>query len=308
MSMKRKTLKKRGETFSSAKVAPYVFVLPFLLTFVIFFIYPIISSVMTSFQNVQLGASKWVGLANYKRLAASSEFPTAIRNSLLYTVITIALMIPFPLLFAVMLNSKSMRGGTFFRAVLFMPILCSVVVAGMTFRFMFNETDSALVNEFFMKVFGTRRIMWKSRQWPAMAMMVSLCCWRWTGMNIVYFMSGLRSVPVELYEAADIDGASAAQRFWNVTVPSVKPTTIYVLTISIYGGLSMYTESRMLWDAKSSPMNVGLTIVGFVYQKGISQADYGFASCAGLCLLLVTLVVNFIQLRGTGAIGKGGAK
>lgn len=308
MSMKHKSLKMGWETFSSAKVAPYMFVLPFFLTFVIFFIYPILSSVITSFQNVQLGSTKWVGLANYRRLAASSEFPTSIRNSLLYTVITIALMIPFPLLFAVMLNSKSMKGGTFFRAILFMPILCSVVVAGMTFRFIFNETDTALVNELFIKILGTNRIMWKSRQWPAMVMMVSLCCWRWTGMNIVYFMSALKNVPVELYEAADIDGASAVQRFLNITVPSVKPTTIYVLTISIYGGLSMYTESRMLWDAKASPLNVGLTIVGFVYQKGISQADYGFASCVGLSLLLVTLIINFIQLRSTGALGNGGNK
>jgi arabinosaccharide transport system permease protein len=289
---------------NSQKVAPYVFVLPFVLIFVVFFVYPICSAVMMSFQSVHINDIQFVGLDNYKMLFNSSSFPTAIRNSLVYTALTLLLLIPFPMLIATLLNSKAMRASGFFRACLFLPILCSVVVAGLTFRFMFNETNTALVNSVLINWLGGQKVRWLSLRWPAMAVMVMLACWRWTGINVIYFLSGLNNIPVELYESGEIDGANAWQRFRYLTVPLLKPTIIYVLTISIYGGLAMFAESQMLWAGKSSPLNIGLTIVGFIYQNGISQGEIGFASSAGLFLLMVVLVINVVQLKLTGVLGK----
>jgi arabinosaccharide transport system permease protein len=257
-----------------------------------------------SFQKVNINDVRFVGFDNYKALLASSELPIAIRNSLIYTAFTLLVLIPFPMILACMLNSKSMRGSGFFRAVLFLPILCSVVVAGLTFRFMFNETDTALANQIMIDVFGGEKIRWLGLRWPAMAVLVTLATWRWTGMNIIYFLSGLNSIPVELYEACEVDGASTLQKFRYVTVPLLMPTIIYVLTISIYGGLAMFVESQMLWAGRTSPMHIGLTMIGFIYQKGISQAEIGFASAAGLSLLVVVLTTNLFQLRLTGGIGK----
>jgi len=289
---------------NSKKVAPYVFVSPFVLLFGIFFVYAIGSTIVMSFQNVNIGDIRFAGLENYQKLFNSSTFPVAIRNSLIYTALTLLMLIPFPLIYSVMLNSKTMRGGDFFRGVLFLPLLCSVVVAGLTFRFMFNETDSALVNSLIINVLGGEKIRWVSLQWPAMIVMVTLACWRWTGINVVYFLSGLNSIPVELYEACEIDGANTWQKFCYLTVPLLKPTIIYVLTISIYGGLAMFAESQMIWAGKSSPNNIGLTIVGFIYQNGISQGNLGLASATGLILLAVVLIINLFQLKLTGALGK----
>jgi arabinosaccharide transport system permease protein len=123
-------------------------------------------------------------------------------------------------------------------------------------------------------------------------------------MNVIYFLSGLNSIPVDLYEACEVDGANTLQKFRYVTVPLLMPTIIYVLTISIYGGLAMFVESQMLWAGRTSPMHIGLTIIGFIYQKGISQGEIGFASAAGLSLLVVVLTTNLFQLRLTGGIGK----
>jgi arabinosaccharide transport system permease protein len=134
--------------------------------------------------------------------------------------------------------------------------------------------------------------------------LVTLATWRWTGMNIIYFLSGLNNIPVELYEACEVDGANAWQKFRYITIPLLMPTIIYVLTISIYGGLAMFVESHMLWAGRSSPRNVGLTIVGLIYQEGVSHGDFGFASAAGLLLLAVVLAINLVQLRLTGGIGK----
>jgi arabinosaccharide transport system permease protein len=160
------------------------------------------------------------------------------------------------------------------------------------------------VNSFIINFLGGEKVRWVSLQWPAMMVMVTLACWRWTGINIVYFLSGLNSIPVELYEACEIDGANTWQRFRYLTVPLLKPTIIYVLTISIYGGLAMFAESQMIWAGKSSPNNIGLTIVGFIYQNGISQGNLGLASATGLILLAVVLIINLFQLKVTGAFGK----
>jgi arabinosaccharide transport system permease protein len=289
---------------NSQKVAPYVFVLPFILLFLIFFVYAIGSTVVMSFQSVNIGDIQFVKFDNYQMLLNSSLFPIAIRNSLTYTALTLLLLIPFPMAFAVMLNNKSMRGSSIFRAILFLPLLCSVVVAGLTFRFMFNETNSALVNSFVINVLGGDKVSWVSLRWPAMIVLVTLASWRWTGINVIYFLSGLNSIPVEIYEACEIDGASNLQRFRYLTIPMLKPTIIYVLTISIYGGLAMFVESQMIWAGKSSPNNIGLTIVGFIYQNGISQGNFGLASATGMILLVVVLGINLIQLRLSGVLGK----
>lgn len=289
---------------NSQKVAPYVFVLPFVLLFLIFFVYAIGSTVLMSLQSVHIGDNQFVKFENFRMLFNNSSFPIAIRNSLVYTALTLLLLIPFPMTYAVMLNSKSMRGSGFFRAILFLPLLCSVVVAGLTFRFMFNETNASLVNSFIINVLGGEKIPWIRLQWPAMIVLVTLASWRWTGINVIYFLSGLNSIPVELYEACEIDGANTWQRFRYLTIPMLKPTIIYVLTISVYGGLAMFAESQMIWAGKSSPNNVGLTIVGFIYQNGISQGNLGLASATGLLLLLVVLTINLVQLRLTGVIGK----
>ncbi len=289
---------------NSQKIAPYVFVSPFVLLFGIFFVYAIGSTIVMSFQNVNIGDIRLVGFENYRMLLNTSNFPIAIRNSLIYTALTLLMLIPFPLTFACMLNSKSMRGSGIFRAILFLPLLCSVVVAGLTFRFMFNETNTALINSFVINVLGGEKVRWVSFQWPAMIVMVTLASWRWTGINIVYFLSGLNSIPVELNEVCEIDGANTWQKFRYITIPLLKPTIIYVLTISIYGGLAMFAESQMIWAGKSSPNNIGLTIVGFIYQNGISQGNLGLASATGLILLAVVLIFNLFQLKLSGALGK----
>jgi arabinosaccharide transport system permease protein len=289
---------------NSQKIAPYVFVFPFVLLFGIFFVYAIGSMVVMSFQSVNIGDIHFVQFENFQKLFSNSLFPIAIRNSLIYTGLTLLTLIPFPMILAVMLNSKSMRGSGFFRGILFLPLLCSVVVAGFTFRFMFNETNASLVNGFIANVLGAKIVPWTRLQWPAMFLLVILANWRLTGINVVYFLSGLNSIPVELYEACEIDGANTWQRFRYMTIPMLKPTIIYVLTISIYGGLSMFVESQMIWAGKSSPNNIGLTIVGFVYQNGISQGNLGLASATGLLLLLVVLAINLTQLKLTGALDK----
>nr|WP_221468692.1 sugar ABC transporter permease [Cohnella thailandensis] len=288
--------------FYSQRVAPYVFVLPFILSFLIFFAYPVVSTILMSFQEVLPGQTRFIGFDNYERLWNDSFF-TALKNNTRYTIWTLLILIPLPLVLAVFLNSKAMRWSGFFRSALFIPTLTSVVVAGTIFRLIFGQTDLAVMN-MLRHAFGFETINWLADSTTGMFVLVVLATWRYAGINLIYFLSGLQTIPQDLYESAEIDGANRWNRFWRITVPLLKPVTIYVITISIYGGYAMFTESYMLWSGNHSPNDIGLTMLGYIYRSGIEKNELGFGSSIGLTLLAIMLVINIIQLKFFGLFKK----
>lgn len=293
---------KRG-FLNSVKVAPYIFVSPFLISFLAFFLYPIISTVIMSFQEIAGPEDvKFIGIKNYTNLW-NEHFFNAIKVSSTYTFWTILVLIPLPLILAVLLNSKTTIGKNFFRSAFFIPALTSVIVAGIFFKYAFGEQETTLVN-YILGNFGISATNWLQGKYAAMFVLVVYCTWRWFGVNIIYFLSGLQGIPVELYESADIDGASNWQQFLKITIPSLKPVIIYVITISVYGGYSMFAESWTLWNGPRSPGDIGLTLVNYIYQQGFNQNDLGFGSAAGIVLLLIVMLVNIIQLSIMGFFKK----
>jgi arabinosaccharide transport system permease protein len=217
-------------------------------------------------------------------------------NSTEYTFYTLVILIPVPLILAVLLNSRAMVAKNFFRSALFIPALTSVVVAGTIFRLAFGELDGSLMNTIVTSL-GFEKQRWLGKEHLAMLTLITLASWRWIGVNLLYFLAGLQNIPKDLYESAEIDGASAWDRFARVTVPLLKPITIYVFTISIYGGYSMFTESYMLWNGNRSPNDIGLTVVGYLYRNGLEQNNLGLGSAVGIALLAVTFVVTVVQLK-----------
>ncbi|GAA4890510.1 sugar ABC transporter permease [Tessaracoccus lubricantis] len=289
----------------SKRLAPYLFILPFLLTVAVFWLIPVIQSVIMSFQEIVYGQGEFIGARNYERLWRDQIFWKALYNSLRYMVLTLLLLIPIPLLLAVMINTKigSPKLKNFFKASLFVPALTSIVVAGIIFRLMFSESDTGMMNQV-ADFLGFGPVRWLRNDLTGLAALLLLALWRWTGVNTMYFLAGLQAIPEEHYEAAAIDGANAVQKFFFVTLPGLKPTIVYVTTISVYGGLAMFLESFMLYAGNSSPNNQGLTIVGYLYRKGIQENDLGFASAVGVVLLGLVLVINLTQLTFAGTFKK----
>ncbi|WP_424765932.1 carbohydrate ABC transporter permease [Paenibacillus sp. sgz302251] len=297
-----KTSKKISGILYNQKIAPYVFVLPFLISFVVFFASPVLSAINMSFQSVLPGQVEYIGLANYKDLW-NPTFLKALINSSKYTFYTLLILIPIPLILAVFLNSKIMVAKNFFRSTLFIPALTSVVVAGTIFRLAFGELEGSLMNTI-ISYFGIEKQRWLGKEYLAMITLITLAAWRWIGINLLYFMAGLQNIPKELYESAEIDGASTWDKFLRITVPLLKPITIYVFTISIYGGYSMFTESYMLWAGNRSPNDIGLTIVGYLYRNGLEQNNLGLGSAVGIALLAITLIITLAQLKFFGMFKK----
>lgn len=287
----------------SQKVAPYVFVIPFIVSFAFFWIYPLITAFTMSFQDIGAIKSEWVGFHNYTKLLKDKVFMIAVMNSAKYMFFTLVLLIPFPMIFAVLLDSNLVKAKGVWKAILYVPALTSVVISGTLFRLMFTEYKTGQMN-IITQALGLGTFKWLKMGWSGMAALLIVACWRWTGVNMLYFLSGLKSIDTALYEAADIDGATGWQKFKYVTLPLLKPTTIYVLTISVYAGLAMFLESFMLWAGNSSPNNIGLTIVGYLYKRGIEKNDMGYACAVGVVLLVIALIINFTQLIFNGTFKK----
>lgn len=296
-------MNKAKKMLYSQKIAPYVFVLPFLISLVVFWAYPLISGIIMSTQDVTFSGSTFVGAAHYKKLAQDPFFTTAVLNSVEYMFLTLVLMIPIPMLLAILIENRITKARGVWKIIMYIPALTSVVISGMLFRLMFSEGDGSQMN-MLMQAIGRAPIPWLKAKGTAWVALLLLCLWRWTGVNMLYFVSGLNAIDTSLYESADIDGASPSQKLWYVTLPLLKPTTIYVITISVYAGLAMFLESFMLWNGNSSPKNIGLTIVGYLYKRGIEKNDLGYACAVGVILMIIALIINVVQLVATGTFKK----
>lgn len=285
--------------FKSQRWVPYVFVAPFVVSVLCFFVYPISQTAIMSFQEVLPGMTEFIGLDNFRRIFGMPQFYRALENNLIYTSLTLAVLIPVPMVLAVLLNSSMARSMRVFRGMLFLPALLSVVVVGTVFRLMFASSPDSLANTI-VQYMGIEPQTWLlAGRVQAMLMMVLIATWRWTGVNIVYYLSALQQIPNELYESADIDGANGVQKFLRITMPLIRPTTIFVTTISIFGGFAMFEESYILWGA-GSPNNVGLTMVGMIYRQGFQAGRMGAGSAVGLVLLGVVMFFSLTFLKFTG--------
>ena len=293
-SVKQPTLRQRGNFLTDPKVVPYIFVAPFVIFFLIVYLYPLIMTVIMSFQEINGPTNhEWIGLRNYQKLN-TRDFQMALQTSGRYALWDVIVLTIVPLLIACILHSGLAKGTSFFKSLFFIPSLTSIIVAGIVFRLAFGTLETATVNRL-MTFFGQQPVKWLSYPGPGNFVLILLTLWRWNGVNIVYYLSGLQAIPQDYYEAAQIDGANAVQKFLHVTLPGIRPVLIYVITITVLGGFSMFTESVALWQQNNAG-GVGRTIVGYMYMVGFKKNSLGLASAVGLTLLVIVVAVNLIQL------------
>jgi arabinosaccharide transport system permease protein len=252
------------------KIVPFVFLAPFLTIFLVFKVYPVILAIAMSFQNFQgVKSQEWVGLTNYQNVFDLVRFNQALANTTIYTIGTILILIPLPLVLAVLLDSGRVVQTTVFRTLIFLPALTSLVVAGTVFRLILAE--DGFLNLFLSSTLGMQPQRWLEVSNLALPSLILVATWRWTGINILYFNSGLVNIPRELYEAAVIDGANPFQMFWRITLPLLRPTTLFVVVLSIIGGYQVFVEPFILYTGGGGPGDGGLTMALLIYRTAFTR-------------------------------------
>ena len=269
-----------------------------MIVFLVFRIWPLIQAVEMSFQDVQgLQGNDWVGLENYQAIFANPQFMTAMANTFVYTIMTLIILIPIPLALSALLD----RGRTYkplaWRIAMFIPALASLVVVSFIFRIMLAE--NGLLNSA-LGALGLPPQAWLTSASLAIPSLLIIATWRWVGVNMLYFNSGLVNISRELYEAAAIDGARATQMFWHITVPLLRPTIIFVLIISVIGGFQLFVEPFLLWPGGNSPSGGGLSIGLLIYRTAFTSFKFGDAAAMGVVLAFIILIVSLIVFRLAG--------
>ena len=288
----------RRLSLTDARFAPFVFLLPFMIVFVVFRLWPLLQAVEMSFQDVQaLQGNDWVGLDNYTAIFDNPRFMTAMSNTFVYTIMTLIILIPLPLALSALLD----RGRTYkpmvWRISLFIPALASLVVTSFIFRVILAE--DGLLNSALMAL-GLSPQEWLSSASLAIPALLIIATWRWVGVNMLYFNSGLVNISRELYEAAAIDGARGLQTFRHITVPLLRPTIIFVLIISVIGGFQLFVEPFLLWPGGNSPQSSGLSMALLIYRTAFTNFKFGEAAAMGMVLAFVILVVVIVVFRLAG--------
>ena len=278
------------------KIIPYIFLAPFLLSFLIFTVYPAVDSFFLSFQRVRsLENREYVGFDNYERiLTKDKRFGTAIVNGAEFAIGTVLIQMPLALGVALLMNSPRVRFKVLARLAFFAPYITSAIVVGWIFTLVFNERYG-LLNALLGSV-GIEQIDWLGNKDFVMPALIILGLWTWVGYNSLFFLAGLQNVPEELKEAARIDGANTFQVFWNITVPFLRPVFIFVIITGLIGSFSLFAQPFLLLDSGSGPADSGLFPLMYLYFMGFTQLRMGYASAIGYLLTAIILVITGVQL------------
>lgn len=272
----------------------YLFISPFFILFIIFFLYPTIRSFTLSLYEWEtFNTVTFVGLKNYIKLFRDALFLGTVVNSIYMMVLSTIPQIIFATLIAVALNSKFIRFRNLWRAAYFSPIVLSPVVVGIVFSLIFDQQYGFL--NYILSLFGIDQINWtRSTEWSKLAVTV-LVIWRWTGWNMVIVLAGLQSIPEELYDAAKVDGAGDWDTFKSITLPLLKPVLSFLLMLGIIDGLRLFAEPNILTEG--GPGHASATMIMYLYNQAFLFFKFGYASAIA--------VVIFIALAGIAAFTWG---
>ncbi len=293
-------MKKKNQAFCHSK-AFWMFVLPSLLLFSVFFLVPLGLSIWFSFTNYDgWKTMDFIGIKNYTDILTSSDFYKTVSRTIIYTVCNLPFKIAIPLLLAALVTSSRLKGTTAVRTLIYIPVLFSALVAGITINWMFGQ-EYGLIN-FLLQKIGIEPLQWSLN--PVLATVVISVASNWisAGYYMLMYVGGINNISKELYEAASVDGATKVQAFFRLTLPLLMPTTFIVLLLSTVNLLKEYALIQGI--SLGGPGSSTTYIVQYIFDQGFNQYRYGYASAAGIVISLLFIVIAMIQFKAT----KGGGE
>ena len=279
------------------KAAGWAFLTPATLMIVVMSFYPMVRAFLISLQT---GAGANMRFAepifsNYQRMMADKVFIKSIGNTFLYLLIQVPIMLILAILLAQLLNNKDLKFKGLFRTCVFLPCATSLVSYALIFRSLFAQ--EGLINSILVKLHILESgYNFLGNAASAKIVIIIALVWRWTGYNMVFYLSGLQNIEYSVYEAAKIDGANGWKTFWGITVPLLKPTIIMTFIMSINGTLQLFDESVNL--TKGGPANATITMSHYVYNTCfINVPNFGYASAMAFLIFIMVAILAFINLK-----------
>mgnify|MGYP001566005527 FL=1 len=281
--------------------APYLFLSPWLILTAIFFVYPFCDSIRLAFYQTNGTKSHvFVGWENFVTVLSDPLFWKAVRNTLVFTIVSLSIQLPLSLLLALLLENSQSRVVTWVRTLLFSPHLMGGIFVGIMFTVMFLP-QYGLVNIAFANLFNlSRETDWLSQPGLVMPALIITNLLMYIGFNMIYFLAALQNVDRSLVEAARLDGASRFQVFRHVKLPAIKPVIIFVVITSTIGSLNLFELPQALLRG-GGPDDAGLTVVCYLYNNAFLNADLGTGAAVGWILAMLIFVVSMAQVRISGA-------
>ena len=274
------------------KYAPYLFILPSAIVLVIFFFIPFFQTFLLSFLDYSHNIYKpeFIGLENYITLFNNPVFYKVMWNTFLYLIVAVPVLAVFPLFLAILINQK-IKGVTLYKILIYLPVIVSIVVAAIAFKWLY--ADQGILNYIVTKL-GLEPIGWLTDPNFALYSVIIVTIWKGIGYYMIIYLASLMSVPKELYEACDIDGANFLTKHLTVTIPHIMPTIALVTTISAISAMKVFAEIYVM--TKGGPLNSSKTIVYYIYERAFENLDLGFASAMAVVLLVIVMIFSLINI------------
>ncbi|WP_407370810.1 carbohydrate ABC transporter permease [Carnobacterium sp.] len=274
----------------------WIYIAPMMLIIGVFNIYPILKSLAMSFYsdyNFYQDVVYAYGWDNFIRIFNDPNFFLAIKNTFIFVLGVVPLSIMLSLGIALLLHNVQFLSG-FFRSIYFLPFVTSTVAISIVWNWIYHSRYGLM--NYFLGLFGVNPINWITDPKYSMLALVIMAIWKGLGFNIILFLVGLNNIDKGYYSAAKVDGASDLQRFTNITVPLLGPTTFLVTVMGVISSFKVFDEVYSLFQGRPGPGNSALTVVYYIYEKFYTEYQYGVAAAAGIVLFLIILVVTLIQM------------
>ena len=271
----------------------YLFILPKFILFVIFVLIPIIWSFIVSFQEYRVFDTVWVGFQNFRDAFQDDLFWTAVVNTLRYAAVVMPSTVIIALVLASLIHPLRNGAQTFFRAAFYLPTVASTVVLAMVWRWIF-QTRFGLAN-YFLSLFGVEPINWLHSSAWALRSVIIMAVLTPPGVGIILYLAAMGSIPESLYEAATIDGANRFTQWWRITLPLLKPTTLYLMIVSTIGSFQVFDQVMLM--TQGGPGYATTTIVHRIYNTAFRDFQFGYAGAMSMLLFLVIITLAVIQSK-----------
>jgi putative chitobiose transport system permease protein len=274
------------------KYTPYLFLLPAFLVLIVFFFIPFFQTIGLSFfdYSSSIYHPSFNGIDNYIKLFREPIFYKVMLNTFLYLVIAVPFLVTIPLFIAILINQK-IRGVTLYKILIYFPVIVSIVVAAIAFKWLYSTQG---ILNYLLSIFHLNSIGWLTDTKWALFSVAVVTIWKGVGYYMMIYLSSLMSVPQDLYEACDIDGAGFIQKHLTVTIPHIMPTIALVSTISTISAMKVFAEIYVM--TKGGPLNSSKTIVYYIYERAFENLDLGYASALAVILLIVVMLFSLINI------------